>query len=76
MSSIFYGEADFEGYLPAMNFSLFDVATRFNYLKPAQVLDGFVRAFDGGLNRILNGNDGGASEFDELIDGVFHKLGD
>jgi len=55
-----------------MHLSLFDVASRFNHLKPAQVLDGFVRAFDGRFNGILNGSGGRAGEFDEFIDGVFH----
>jgi hypothetical protein len=45
--SFIHGEADFDGHLPVMHFSLFNVAARFNHLKPAQVLDGFVRALNG-----------------------------
>jgi hypothetical protein len=42
-------------------------------LKPAQVLDGFVRPFDGGFHGVLNGSGGSAGEFDEFIDGIFHR---
>jgi hypothetical protein len=73
IASVFHGEADFEGHLPAMDFSLFDVAARFDHLKPAQVLDGFVRPFDGVFHGILNGSGGGAGKFDEFIDGIFHR---
>ena len=39
---------------------------------PAQVLDGFVRALNGLVHRVLDGRGGGAGEFDEFIDRVFH----
>ena len=70
--SVFHGEADFDGHLPVMHLSLFDVAARFDHLEPAQVLDGFVRALNGLVHRVLDGRGGGAGEFDEFIDGVFH----
>ena len=56
-----------------MHFSLFDVTARFNDLEPAQILDGFVRTFNGVFNGVLDGSHGGADEFDKLIDWVFHK---
>src|ERR1039458_2225234 len=55
-----------------MHLSLFDVAARFDHLKPAQVLDGFVGALNGPANGILNGSGGSASKLDEFIDWVFH----
>jgi hypothetical protein len=70
--STFHGEADFDGYLPVMHLSLVNVAARFDHLEPAQVLDGFVCALNGLVNGILNGSAGGAGEFDELVDLVFH----
>ncbi len=39
-----------------------------------QVLDGFVRPFDGLLDRVLDGSGRGAGEFDEFIDVIFHGL--
>jgi hypothetical protein len=68
----FHGEADFDGHLPVIHLSLVDIAARFDHLKPAQVLDGFVRAFNGLINGVLDGSGGGAGEFDEFIDVVFH----
>jgi hypothetical protein len=70
--SSIHGKADFEGHLPVMHFSIFDAAARFDHLKPAQVLNGFMRPFNGRGNGILHGSGGGAGEFDEFIDGVFH----
>ena len=70
--SFIHGEADFDSHLPVMHFPLFNVATRFDHLKPPQVLDGFVRALNGLTHRVFNGNGGGAGEFDDFIDGVFH----
>ena len=70
--SFIHGEADFDGHLPVMHFALFYVAARFNHLKPPQILDGFVRAFNRLAHRVFNGSGGGAGEFDEFIDGVFH----
>jgi hypothetical protein len=55
-----------------MHFSLCDVAACFDDLKPAHILDGFVRALDGLLHGILHGEGGSAGEFNEFIDGVFH----
>ena len=71
--SVFHGEADFDGHLPVMHAAFFDVAARFNHLKPAQVLDGFVSALDGLAHGILDGSGGSAGEFDEFIDGIFHN---
>jgi hypothetical protein len=71
-SRVFHGKAHFEGHLPVMHFSIFDVAARFDHLEPAQVLDGFMRPFDGRGNGVLHGSGGGAGEFDEFINGVFH----
>jgi hypothetical protein len=70
--SVFHGEADFDGHLPVMHFSLGDVAARFDHLKPTQVLDGSVRPLNGLINGILNGIRGSAGEFNEFIDWVFH----
>ena len=72
--SAFHGEADFDGHLPVMHLSPVDVATRFDHLEPAQVFDGFVRALNGLVNGVLNGSGGGAGEFNEFIDWVFHTL--
>jgi len=55
-----------------IHMSLVDGAARFHHLKPAQVLDGFVRAFNGLINGILNGSSRGAGKFNEFIDVVFH----
>jgi len=70
--SVFHGEADLDGHLPVMHLSLFDVAACFDHFEPAQVLDGFVGALDGLIHCILDGIRGGAGEFDEFIDRVFH----
>ena len=75
MRSFLHREASLDRHLPMMNFSLFDVAARFDHLKPAEVLDGFVCPFNGCFNGLLNGISGGAGEFDEFIDGVFHNYG-
>jgi hypothetical protein len=72
MRSVIHREADFDGHLPVMHLSLGDVAARFDHLKPAQVLDGFVCALDGLVHGVLDGSGGSASKFDEFIDGVFH----
>ena len=66
------GETDFDGHLPVMHFSLFNVATRFDHLEPPQVLDCFVRSLNGLIHRVLNGRGGGTGEFNEFIDWVFH----
>lgn len=68
----FHDETDFDGRLPAMHLSLLNVATRFDGLEPAQFLDGFLCALDGPINGILDRRLRGASEFHELINGVFH----
>ena len=70
--SAFHGEADFDGHLPVFHLSLVDIAARFDHLKPAQVLDGFVRPLDGLVHGVLDGSGGGAGEFDEIIDVVLH----
>ena len=57
-----------------MHLSFFDIAARFNHLKPPQVLDGFVRAGNGFADRVLNGSVGRAGEFDEFIDWIFHIM--
>ena len=64
--SVFHGEADFDGHLPVIHLSLVDIAARFGHLEPAQVLDGFVRAFNGLINGVLDGSGRGAGEFDEF----------
>jgi hypothetical protein len=43
-------------------------------LEPPQVLDGLVRAFNGVIYRILDGSAGGAGEFDDFIDWIFHVM--
>jgi hypothetical protein len=58
--------------LPPFSSRMFDVAARFDHLKPTQVLDGFVRTFNGLVHRVLDGRGGSAGEFDEFIDRVFH----
>jgi len=70
---VFHHETHLDGHLPVMHLALLDVAARFHHLKPAQVLDRLVRAFDRLLHRILNGGGGGSGEFDEFINGIFHK---
>ena len=70
--SAFYGEADFDGHLPVFHLSLVDIAARFDHLEPAQVLDSLVCALNGPANSVLDGGGGGAGEFDEFIDVVFH----
>jgi len=55
-----------------MHFSLHDIAARFDDLEPGEVLDGFVSAFYGVGNRVLDGCGGGAGEFDEFIDWIIH----
>ena len=70
--SSIHGKANFDGHLPVMHLSLFDVAARFDHLKPAPVLDGFVSPLDGVAHGVLDGIGGSAGEFDEFVDGVFH----
>jgi hypothetical protein len=72
LRSVVHSETDFDGHLPVMHFSLFNVAACFDHLKPALVLDGFLRPLNGLFNGVLDGIGGSAGEFDELIDGVFH----
>jgi len=72
LRSVFHGKADFDGHLPVMHLAFFDVAARFDHLKPAQVLDGLVRPLNGLIHGILNGSGGSAGEFNEFIDGFFH----
>jgi len=55
-----------------VHLSLVDGAARFHHLEPAQVLDGFVRAFNGLINGVLNGSGRGAGDLNEFIDVVFH----
>jgi hypothetical protein len=68
----FHGETDFDGHLPVMHLSLNNVAACFDHLEPTQILDGFVHAFYGLGNSVLDGSGGSAREFDEFIDWVFH----
>jgi hypothetical protein len=70
--SFVHGEANFDGYLPVMHFSLFDVAACFDHLEPPQVFDGFVRTLNGLPNRVLNGRGGSAGELDDFTDWIFH----
>ena len=72
MRLVIHCEADFDGHLPVMHFSFLNVAARFNHLKLAQVLYGFVRALDGLVHGILNRSGGSAGKFNEVIDGIFH----
>ena len=55
-----------------MHFSFFNVVACFDHLKPALVLDGFLRPLNGLFNGVLDGIGGSAGEYDGLIDGVFH----
>jgi hypothetical protein len=41
-------------------------------LKPAQILDGFVRAFNSFVNGVLHRGGGGAGKLDEFVNVVFH----
>jgi hypothetical protein len=66
--SVLHREADLDRHLPVLNLPLVDVAARLDHLEPAQVLDGFVRAFDGLFNGVLDGSSRSAGEFDEFID--------
>ena len=68
----FHGEADLDGHLPVIHFPLADIAARFDYLEPAQVLDGFVGALNGPPNSVLYGSGGTAGQLDKLIDGILH----
>ena len=70
--SILYGEADFNGHLPMLHFPLVDIAARFDHLKPRQIFDGFMGPGNGLANGVLNGSRGGAGQFDEFIDVIFH----
>lgn len=70
--SAFHGETDFDRHLPVIYFALIDLTSRFNHLKPAQLLDGFVRTLDGCIDRLFNGVGRCAGEFNEFIDFVFH----
>jgi hypothetical protein len=70
--SVFHGEADFDGHLPVMHIALGDVAAGFDHLKPAEVLDGFVRTLNGVGNCVFDRSGRGAGEFDEFINGIFH----
>ena len=67
-----HGKANFDRHLPVMHFSLFNIAARFNYLKPPQIFDCFVRAVNRLTHRVFNGSGGGAGKFDDFIDWVFH----
>jgi hypothetical protein len=70
--SAFHGEADFDGHLPVVYLPFVDTSAGFDHLEPAQVLDGFMRALNSLLNRVLDRGGGSAGEFDEFIDVVFH----
>jgi hypothetical protein len=55
-----------------MHLSLFKIAARFDYLKPTQILDGFMHPLNGVIHGVLDGSRGSAGKFDEFIDRVFH----
>jgi hypothetical protein len=73
-SSGFHGKSDFDGHLPMVQLSLVNISARFDHLEPGQVLDRFVRAFNGFINGVLDGARRGAGEFDEFINVVFHAI--
>ena len=72
--SVFQGEADLDGHLPMMDFSLFDVAPRFHHLKPGEVFERFVRPREGLCHGVFDGSGGSAGEFNEFIHGFFHNV--
>jgi hypothetical protein len=72
--SAFHGETDFDGHLPVLHLPLVDVAARVDHLKPAQVLDGFVRAFNGLSNGVLDGSGRGAGEFNQFVNMVLASI--
>ena len=69
---VFHLKTDFDRYLPVLDLSLVYRAARFDHLKSAQILYGFVGLFNGFSNSIFNGSRGSAGEFDEFVDMVFH----
>jgi hypothetical protein len=73
--SVFNHEADLEGDLPDEDLGLVDAPAGFHHLEPAEVLEGFAGALDGVGNGVLDGGLGGAGQFDEFIDGIFHGDG-
>lgn len=72
VSLVFDGEADLERHLPEVNLAFVDAPASFDDLEPAQVLDRFLGAFERTLDSILNGGGGGACQFDEFVNGIFH----
>jgi len=72
MRSVLHAEADFDGYLPMLHPAFVDAAARFDHLEPTEVLDGFMRAFDGLFNGVVNGSGRSAGEFEEFINEVLH----
>jgi len=55
-----------------MHFSFFDVSARFDHLKPAKILDGFVSALNRLFNGVPNGGGRSAGKFDEFVNVIFH----
>jgi len=73
-SELLDGETDLYRDLPMINLVFINAPAGFDYLEPAQVLDGFPCAFQRGVDGVLNACSGGAGNFDDFIDLVFHML--
>ena len=61
--------------LPLLHLPGLDLSAGFHDFKPAQIPEGFMRPFDGPVDRILNRRAGGSVDLDDFIDGVFHRGG-
>jgi hypothetical protein len=72
-SRSFHGEPHLQRDLPVRHLIFVDVTAGFDDLKPAEIFDGFARAFERGVNGVLDAFGGRAGEFDVFIDAVFHE---
>jgi len=72
--SAFHGEPDFDASPASGGSFLFNVAARFDHLKPAQILDGLVACLTALSTASLHGSAGSAGEFDEFINVVFTQV--
>ena len=72
LSRVFDGEADFEDDLIVLHLAVFDMPAGLHHLAPAQVLQRFRGAGNGGLNRALDALLRRAAKLDNLLDVVVH----
>ena len=75
LGRVFKGETDLKRDLPVIHFARINATPGLHDLKPRQVLKGLVRPLESFGDGVLHRYFRCACEFNNFVNGVFHKLG-